>query len=123
MEKVSKNILGKQSHYIIKIGDKYLINRCTDMEFEGTRGSDLASIYYAPHAIGLTHDLWLNDKVQVKREYPNGGNVIVEGVIVGKYSHMWDMRKPVGQRAFDENKTSNYMEMVNRIKNNKEIQY
>lgn len=120
---VSKNILNKQSHYIIKIGEKYLIDRFTEMEFEGTRGSDLAALFYAPKAIGLTHELWLGDKVKVKRELPNGGNVVIEGIIVAKYSHIWDMRKPMGQRASEEKRTSNFIELQKEISKNKSIQF
>lgn len=118
-----KNIINKQSHYIIKIGEKYLINRFTEMEFEGTRGSDLPALFYAPRAIELNHKLWLNDKVKVKREYPTGGNVVEEGIIIAKYSHMWDMRKPIGQRASEEKRTSKYLELVKQIRDNKAIQY
>ena len=123
METISKNILGKQSHYIVKIGEKYLINRFTEMEFEGTSIHDLPALFYAPRVMNLTHNMWLNDKVKVKTEYPNGGNVVDEGVIVAKYSHMWDMRKSVGQRAFDEKRTSNFTALQKEISNNKKIQY
>lgn len=115
--------IGKQSHYIIKIGEKYLIDRYTEMSFSGTLGSDIPALYYSPVALNLNHNLWLNDKVKVKREFPNGGNIIEEGIIVAKYSHLWDMEKPLGKRASDEKRTSNYIALVKHIHNNKQIQY
>lgn len=116
--------IAKHTNYFLlnEKGQVEMVTYSPDQNTSGQRASDSYALAQGLFIDAISHDLWMNE-VKCHRVVgtPSGLQTIkdLNCKIIAKQTYDWDMSLPMGKRATDLKKTSNWDELFTAYRNKK----
>jgi len=111
----------KQTVYLVQDekGKLTVVQFAPTMNYSGRKDSDQYALMQGLFIDELSHDLWLGEVKCHRNQAASWGIHTVKDLtckIVAKKTFVWDMSKPMGQRESEVKATSNFNELITKIR-------